>query len=227
MADPESGSSKAQKAKKLGTKCLDEAGFDAVVAAALQETGGCTHSPSLAHLISCTRVTSSGVRRAMNRLVLVLPWLVLVGCGAAKSACSESSCFGCCDAQGVCQAGRQGRLRLHLRRRSPVGHYRASVAGRRGKHSVEVHQVLACPAEASPPLNFLSNCKGVITNTSRPRTGRFMRYESFRSSRRLSRDVGAEADAASTSVTDDRPVGTRRSAHHDADQQGRPHTSCL
>ena len=41
---------------------------------------------------------------------------------------------------------RQRRLRLHWcrsRRRSPVGHDRASVAGRRGKHSVEVHQVLA------------------------------------------------------------------------------------
>jgi DNA ligase (NAD+) len=31
MADPESGSSKAQKAKKYGTACLDEAAFLALV----------------------------------------------------------------------------------------------------------------------------------------------------------------------------------------------------
>ena len=32
MADPESGSSKAQKAKQYGTQCLDEAAFLALVA---------------------------------------------------------------------------------------------------------------------------------------------------------------------------------------------------
>jgi hypothetical protein len=55
---------------------------------------------------------------------------------------------------------RHGRLRHHWcrrRRRSPVGHDRASVAGRRGEHAVEVHQVVA-PRRRHCRQPFLLNC---------------------------------------------------------------------
>jgi hypothetical protein len=56
--------------------------------------------------------------------------------------------------------------------------------------------------------NFFISCKGVITNTSRPRTGRFIRYESFPSSRQRSRDA-ARSDlkaGAEPLREDDRPT---------------------
>ena len=48
MADPNSGSSKAQKAKQYGTQCIDEAAFLALVAGSGGKSGGKAAKPAKA-----------------------------------------------------------------------------------------------------------------------------------------------------------------------------------